>query len=332
MFSSIKFANVDKNFTKVENEKIPANDQNRSENSKAPKAIDGSPFNNFIGYILFTRPDNGTLDAFKIYNEGREDFTDSHTATFNSVQFAGRNEPVCVYYQGSERKFSVKIELFASRRGYSTPPSLRVADIPRDLMTITDVDYISRMALALTYSNYKMKYSGPHRVWLTYGNFIKMIPCVLNSVSRVFVGSSPVDRTGESTDFLPYHQKITFELTACPEELTKCPDSEDIMTDSNANKSYGIGTPVTGVPQEPTVIASTMQAFDFVRRVNLLLEQGRRIIWQAANPFQSAIWNDLKNSVTQYANLGNQFTGFDQQQLNTIIDKSLPANKVRLYK
>jgi hypothetical protein len=217
--------------------------------------------NDYIGYILYNKEQSeNDFDAIKLYNE--DVLTDGHSSNYSSVNFMGRNEPVQIYKNGGERKYSIKLQLIASvsvdRAG---PMSGDTRIMERDSMSVIDIDYIARTMLSWTYSEYKAQYSAPKRVWLTYGNVLDKLPCVVTDVRREIPKNSPWDKYGDgSYEFLPHIQSITVELIVCPESLYIVPGASDIAIrdtrmSGSANEKYG--TP--GIQYEFNVDESVYQ-------------------------------------------------------------------------
>ena len=213
--------------------------------------------NDYIGYILYNKNQSEKkedLDAIKIYNS--EGFNDGHSASYSSVNFMGRNEPVQIYKNGGERKYSIKMSLIASvdithaiipgvNNGLSMPVMQDTKNMERDAMSIVDIDFIARTMLSWTYSEYKNQYGAPKRVWLTYGNIVSKLPCAVLDVKRDIPKDTPWEKYGDgSYDFLPHIQVVTIDLVVCPESLYMVPGASDIATrdirnSGSANGKYG---------------------------------------------------------------------------------------------
>lgn len=205
----------------------------------------------YIGYILYNpENDQSKWDAILLYSND-QDMVDEHSASFSQVDFMGRNEPVQIYQKGGARKFSVELSLVARKQKTSTG-FIHTGDVDkltrylhRDDLTTADVDYLARVMLAWTYSSYKKQFNAPKRVWLSYGNFITRLPCIVESVSRTIPKNSPWEKvSARPHDYMPFIQNVRISLVVCPESLYVIPDSTNIATrvykeGGSANNKYG---------------------------------------------------------------------------------------------
>ena len=212
--------------------------------SHRQEEINGS----YIGYIRYVNND-GVDDYILLYND-TDTVVDGHSAEYGQVSFMGRNEPVWIYKSGGPRKFKINIVLIASImfQGYFSPGSEDRATrtMNRDSLTTVDVDRLARTMLSWTYSDIRKQFSPPKRVWLNYGKLFQKLPCIVERTERTIEKSSPWEKIvgGSSIDFLPHVQKVSLDLTVCPETLYMVPGSYDISIANSdkaadANGAYG---------------------------------------------------------------------------------------------